>query len=151
MSDDLYSDVYDDEPETEAPQANGPKALRDAYEREKDARRQLEERLAKIEAESKRQKLASALKGTGVNPEALEDEIDKLDPEKAADTVARWRKAFGLTDEDEPAGLSDEETQALASVTGTPAGSAPATPKDDLSALKSVESEEDFWKMIRGQ
>ncbi|HET7415522.1 MAG TPA: hypothetical protein VFI97_07490 [Arthrobacter sp.] len=147
MSDDLYSDVYDDEPD-EAPQ-NGPKALRDAYEREKDARRQLEERLAAIEAESKRQKLASALKGTGVNPDALGDYLDKLDPEKATDEVAAWKKAFGVAEDDGPTGISDEEAQQMAAVAGEPAGSAPATPVDDLAALKSFENEEDFWKHIR--
>ena len=152
MSDDLYSDdLYDDEPTQDVQQTSGPKALRDAYEREKEARKALEERLTRIEQESKRAKLAEALKGSGVNPEALGDSLNHIDPEKAADEVAAWRKAFGLETEAEPA-VSEEDQQAMAAVTGEPGGAAPSTTAGDpVAALKGIDNEEDFWKFIQSQ
>jgi len=150
MSDDLYSDdLYDDEPTQDTQQFDGPKPLRDAYEREKQARKALEERLSKIEQESKRAKLAEALKGSGVNPEALGDSLNHIDPEKAAEEVAAWRKAFGLETADQPA-VSEEDQQAMAAVTGEPGGTAPSTSGDPLAALKGIDNEEDFWKTIQG-
>lgn len=151
MSDnDLYSDVYDDEPE-QAPQQTGPKALREYADAQRARADELEKRLAKIEADNKRQTLATALKGTGVNPDALGDYLNDLDPEKATDQVAAWRKAFGITDAGEPAGLSDEETKALASVSGDPGGSAPATPTDDVAAMKGLQTEDEFWAFIESK
>lgn len=148
---DYFDDEYDDdEPNASesAPTNGGPKALRDAYEREKDARKALEERLAAIEADNKRAKLESALKGTGVDPAALGDHLNALDPEKAADQVAAWRRAFGLESGDQPAGVSAEDAAAVAAVSGEPNGTAPVTTGDDAAALAGIDNEEEFAKLM---
>jgi len=155
MSDGLYSDEYDDESGAGSAQtgSGGPKALRDAYEQEKAARKALEDRLAAIEQESRRTKLASALKDLGVKPDELGDSLDRIDPEKVVDEVAAWKRAFGLGQDTptEPQGstVDEAERQRLSALSGEPAGAFPASSQDDLAGLQGIQSEAEFWAKIR--
>lgn len=145
---DFFDDEYDDEPTTAQPQNTGPKALRDYAEQQKQRADQLEERLVKIEADNRRAQLASALKGTGVNPDELGEELNKLDPEKAADQVAAWRRAFGLDTQGTPAGISAEDAAAVAAVTGEPVGTTPTTSNLGVDDIKSIDNEAAFAKAM---
>jgi hypothetical protein len=151
MSDDFFSDEYDDQPNhQDAPAASGPKALRDAYEREKDARKALEERLSKIEDESRKAKLADALKGAGVtNPDALGKWADKIDPTEAGDFLAAVKAAVGLEAQEAPQGVSAADAAAVAAVSGEPSGTAPVTTGDQAANIASIDNEADFWAAIR--
>jgi hypothetical protein len=151
MSDDFFGDEYDDQPDyQDAPAASGPKALRDAYEREKDARKALEERLSRIEEESRKAKLADALKGAGVsNPDALGDFAKLIEPDKAGDFLTAVKAAMGLETPDAPQGVSEEQAAAMAAVSGEPAGTAPVTSGDKAATIASIDNEADFWAAIR--
>lgn len=151
---DFFDDEYDDEPNTrvEPPQQGGPKALRDAYESEKQARKALEERLAALEAADRQAKLASALKGTGVsNPEALGEFANLIDPDKAGDFVSAVKAAMGLGGDEQPQGVPAEDVAAVAAVSGEPAGTAPTVSAVSVEALQGIDNEADFWKAVRGQ
>ena len=154
MSDDFFSDDYDDEPNYQEPQqaSGGPKALRDAYEREKEARKALEERLSRIEQESRKAKLADALKGAGVsNPDALGEYAELIDPDKAGDFLTKVKAAMGLASEEAPNGVSEEEAAAVAAVSGDPSGTAPVSDGGNQAAvIQGIDNEADFWKAIRG-
>lgn len=151
MSDGYFEDEYDDQPDYEqAPPSNGPKALRDAYEREKEARKALEERLAKLEEQDRKAKLADRLKNAGVkNPQALGKWASKIEPDEADEFWAAVRAASGEAQPTEPA-LSDEDAAALAAVSGEPSGTAPVTTGDSAANIAAIDNEADFWKAIRG-
>lgn len=152
MSDGYFEDEYDDQPDYEqAPPSNGPKALRDAYEREKEARKALEERLAKLEEQDRKAKLAGRLKNAGVqNPDALGEYAHLIDPDKAEDFLTAVKRAVGLEVEQAQPALSDEDAAALAAVSGEPSGAAPVTTGDAAANLAAIDNEADFWKAIRG-
>ena len=150
---DFFDDEYDDEPVVEQPQnTGGPKALRDAYEREKEARKALEDRLAALEAADRKAKLASALKETGItNPDALGDFANLIEPDKAVDFVSAVKAAMGLASEQTQQGVDPQTAAQVAAVTGQPDGGAgdPA-PAGSVEALSGIDNEADFWKAIRG-
>ena len=153
MADDFFSDDYDDQPDYQEPPAasGGPKALRDAYEREKEARKALEERLSRIEEDSRKAKLADALKGTGVqNPDALGEYAKFIEPDKAADFMSAVKAAMGLADDSAPQGVSADDAAAVAAVSGEPSGTAPVTTGDAAASLGAITDEAEFWKTIRG-
>ena len=152
MSDGYFEDEYDDEPTyEEAPQSTGPKALRDAYEREKEARKALEERLNRLEEQDRKAKLADRLKNAGVqNPDALGDYAKLIDPDKAEDFLTAVKRSMGYEVEQAEPALSDEDQAALAAVSGEPSGTAPVTTGDNAANLAAIDNEADFWKAIRG-
>lgn len=152
MSDGYFEDEYDDEPTyTEAPQNSGPKALRDAYEREKEARKALEERLARLEEQDRKAKLADRLKNAGVqNPDALGEYAQLIDPDKAEDFLTAIKRSMGLEapEQAQPA-VSDEAAAALAAVTGEPTGTAPTgAAVDQAAVLGGVDNEDDFARLM---
>ncbi|HET6917607.1 MAG TPA: hypothetical protein VFH56_16090 [Acidimicrobiales bacterium] len=151
---DFFDDEYDDEPVVEQPNTGGPKALRDAYEREKEARKALEDRLAALEQADRKAKLASALKETGItNPDALGDFANLIEPDKAVDFVSAVKAAMGLAGaEPEQQGVDPETAAAVAAVSGQPDGGAgnPA-PAGSIEALQGINDEAEFWKTVRGQ
>lgn len=152
MSDDLYNDVYDDDYGQEsAQQAGGPKALREAYEKEKEARKALEDRLAKIEQKNQTDELATALEGKGVNPKAAKLALSQgVTPDKLDDWLAEWGDVFGVESAAEQSGGGVDETtkQQLQAVSGSPTGTIPVTTGDVAQQLGAIDNEEDFWKMI---
>ena len=152
MSDGYFEDEYDDQPDYEqAPPNAGPKALRDAYEREKEARKALEERLNRLEEQDRKAKLADRLKNAGVqNPDALGDYAQFVDPDKAEDFITAVQRAMGLAPQEATPAVSDEDVAALAAVSGEPSGTAPLTTGDDAANLAAIDNEADFWKAIRG-
>lgn len=152
MSDGYFEDEYDDEPTYEAaPQNSGPKALRDAYEREKEARKALEERLARLEEQDRKAKLADRLKNAGVqNPDALGDFAQVIDPDKAEDFITAIKRSMGLEAAEAAPAVSAEDVAALAAVSGEPSGTAPVTTGDNAANLAAIDNEADFWKAIRG-
>ena len=158
MSDDLYSDVYDDDYNEPAQQAGGPKALREAYEKEKEARKQLEDRLAKLEEKNQVESLASALKGKGVNPKAASLAAKfGVTPDKVDEFVTEYGDVFGISqstdgDEEQSGGGVDEATQQqIAEVSGAPTGTVPSGQGDVAAQIGSFDNEADFWNFIRSQ
>lgn len=154
MSEDLYNDVYDDDYTEAAAPASGPKALREAYEKEKEARRVLEERLTKIEQESQAQKLATALEGKGVNPKAAQLALSQgVTPDKLDDWLGQWGDLFGVQQVEQSSGSAVGETtqQQLQAVSGAPSGAPSATSGDVSAALGAIDNEQDFWKFIDSQ
>lgn len=157
MSEDSYSDVYDDDYAQEpAAQAGGPKALREAYEKEKEARKALEERLARLERQDQAKQLASALEGKGVNPKAAELALSQgVTPDKVDEWVAQWGDLFGVTaSEEQSSGGVDEATvQQIQAVSGAPTGTTPASSGggDPVAALNAIDNEGDFWQFIKSQ
>lgn len=150
MSDDLYSDVYDDgydEQPTE--QAQGPKALRDAYEKEKAERKALEERLAKLEQAEQSKSLAAALEGKGVNPKAAKLALSQgVTPDKLDDWLGEWGDLFGVQQEQSSGGVDETTQQQLQAVSGAPTGTPPAS-TDAAAALGAIDNEADFWNYIK--
>lgn len=151
MSDDLYSDVYDDETyEDSQPQAGGPKALREAYEKEKESRKALEERLARLEREDRESKLASALKESGVNPKVAGLVPANIEPDKVSEWLSEYGELFGVEQEERSSGGVDEATkQQIAAVSGQPTGAPPANSGDAATHLQAIDNEADFWAHIR--
>lgn len=152
MSDDFFSDDYEDDLNEEpAPRGNGLRQFAESQKQRADA---LEQRLQAIEAERQREKFADRLKASGVsNPEALGKYAELINPDEATDFLAAVKAAMGLGDapnDAAPAGLSEEETAALAAVSGEPAGAAPVTTGDAAANLSAIDNEADFWKAIRG-
>lgn len=152
MSDDLYSDVYDDDT-TEAPAQGGPKQLRDAYEREKEARKALEERLAAIEQESRQAKLQSALEAAGVNPKVADLVPADVGPDNVSEWVSRYGEVFGVSAGDgqqvEQPKVDAETQQQIAAVSGPPAGTQPASAStESLNALQGVQSEAELARLL---
>ena len=153
MSDNLYDDEYDDNFEEEAHQEQqGPKALREAYAKEKEARKALEERLNKLETAETTKSLATALEGKGVNPKAAQlalsqgVTLDKLD-----DWLGEWGDLFGAQVEQSSGGSAvDEATQQqLQAVSGAPTGATPAgNSADAINAIQGIDNEGDFWATI---
>jgi hypothetical protein len=154
MSEDLYSDVYDDDyTEDTGQQASGPKALREAYEKEKEARKALEDRLTAIEQESQAQKLATALEGKGVNPKAAKLALSQgVSPDKLDEWLGEWGDLFGVQAEQSSGSAVDESTQQqLQAVSGAPSGAPPANSGDAVAALGAIDNEQDFWSFIKSQ
>lgn len=152
MSDDFFSDDYDDQPDSQdTSQNSGPKGLREWGERQKARADELEARLAAIEEDSRKAKLADALKGTGVqNPDALGDYAKLIEPDKAGDFVSAVKAALGLADDSAPQGVSADDVAAVAAVSGEPSGTAPVTTGDAAASLGSITDEAEFWAKIRG-
>lgn len=153
MSENLYGDVYDDYEQEPAPEQSGPKALRDAYEKEKEARKELETRLARLEQDDQAKKLAAALEGKGVNPKAAAlAQKAGVTPDKVDEWVAEYGELFGIAQEEQSGGGVDEETkQQIAAVSGTPTGTVPVTNGDAVAGLQAIDNEGDFWSYINSQ
>lgn len=150
MSDDFFSDEYDDESANEETPQNGPRGLREWGERQKARADSLEARLAAIETDSRKAKLADALKGAGAKrPEALDKWSSKIDPTEAGDFLTAVKAALGFEDEDAPTGVSEEEAAAVAALTGDPSGTAPVVTGDKAAAIAGIDNEADFWNAIR--
>lgn len=150
MSDDLYSDEYDDGyDEQPQEQAQGPKALRDAYEKEKAERKALEERLAKLEQAEQSKSLAAALEGKGVNPKAAKLALSQgVTPDKLDEWLGEWGDLFGAQQEQSSGGVDETTQQQLQAVSGAPTGAPPAN-ADAAAALGAIDNEEDFWSYIK--
>lgn len=148
MSDD-YSDIYDDIEDTQT-QQGGPKALRDAYEREKESRKALEERLAALESETRTSKLTDALKASGVDPRVAGLVPNDVTPDKVGDWLSTYGELFGAKPAQEPAApaLSAEEQAALEGVSGAPSGTTSSTTIHDIDTVKGLDNEEDFAKAM---
>ena len=153
MSDDLYSDVYDDGyDEQPEPNQGGPKALREAYEKEKEARRALEERLAKLETKDQTKSLATALEGKGVNPKVAKLALKEgVTPDKLDDWLSEWGDVFGIEQTRSSEGVDETTKQQLQAVSGAPTGTAPATGGDAVAHLNGLDNEGDFWAYIKSQ
>ena len=149
MSDDLYSDVYDDGyDEQPQEQVQGPKALRDAYEKEKAERKALEERLAKLEQAEQSKSLAAALEGKGVNPKAAKLALSQgVTPDKLDDWLGEWGDLFGVQQEQSSGGVDETTQQQLQAVSGAPTGTPPAS-ADAAAQIGAMNNEEDFWSFI---
>lgn len=145
-----YSDIYDDDStEVETPATTGPKALREAYEHEKEARKALEDRLAAIEAESRAAKLASALKESGVtNPKVAALIPADVTPDKVADWLTEFGDVFGVEQAQPQGGVDQQTQQQIAAVSGSPTGTSPVTSGDALQSVLSASSEAEFWAGI---
>lgn len=76
-------------------QQNGPKALRDAYKAQKTQNEELMARLAKLEAESNRNRVAELFESKGVPRSASKFYSGDPDPEKVEAFVTEMRTAFG--------------------------------------------------------
>lgn len=154
MSENLYSDVYDDDyTEPAAPAESGPKALREAYEKEKEARKQLEDRLNKLEQAEQQKSLASALEGKGVNPKAAKLALSQgVTPDKLDEWLGEWGDLFGAqAQQAEPGTTVDPETQQqIAAVSGAPSG-APSSGNqaDAVAQISGIDNEADFWATIK--
>lgn len=150
MSDDFFSDEYDDfdQEQDQAPRGNG---LRQFAESQKKRADELEQRLRDLEASAKKEKLADTLKKAGVaNPDALGKYAEVINPDEAGDFLAAVKAAMGLEGEQAQPGVSAEEAAAVAAVSGDPGGSAPSAPSGDASAaLAGIDNEADFWAAIR--
>lgn len=157
MSEESYSDVYDDDYDQEPAQASGPKALRDAYEKEKAERKALEERLAKLEQSKQSEELASALKANGVNPKVASLAMKAgVTPDKVGEWIQEYGDVFGIQSTEgegsEAGGGVDPETQAaIAAVSGAPTGTVSASSGDEVSAMQSIDNEQDFWAFIKSK
>jgi hypothetical protein len=151
MSDDFFSDEYDDfdQEQDQAPRGNG---LRQFAESQKKRADELEQRLRELEATAKKATLADTLKKAGVaNPDALGKYAEVINPDEAGDFLAAVKAAMGMADEQAPPAVSEEEAAAVAAVSGDPGGSAPTAPTGDATAaLAGIDNEADFWAAIRG-
>lgn len=152
MSEDLYSDVYDDDyDEQSAQEHQGPKALREAYEKEKAERKALAERLNKLEQAEQSKSLAAALEGKGVNPKAAQLALAQgVTPDKLDDWLGEWGDLFGVKAEEQSSGSAVDETtqQQLQSVSGAPSGAPPAGSGDVIGQINAIDNEGDFWATI---
>lgn len=74
---------------------SGPKALRDAYEAQKQKTKELEDSLASIQRELTQQKVSSTLSELGVPAAAAEQYKGETDPEKVREWVTTMQNLFG--------------------------------------------------------
>lgn len=151
MSDDLYSDVYDDDhdEQSEHQEPQGPGPLREAYKKEKEARKALEERLAALEQAEQSKSLAAALEGKGVNPKAAKLALSQgVTPDKLDDWLGEWGDLFGVQQEQSSGGVDETTQQQLQAVSGAPTGTPPAS-TDAAAALGAIDNEADFWNYIK--
>lgn len=150
MSDDLYSDVYDDDSEESTePQGGG---LRQFAEAQKRQNEELRKQIENLQAERRQEKLADTLKASGVNPKVAALVPADVTPDKVGDWLTQYGDVFGVqgNGDEETGGLSDDEAEAIAAVSGDPGGAAPTATKNDLEAIQGIEDEDAFWKAIRG-
>lgn len=106
---------YDDE-QPEVNLNNGPKPLRDAYEAQRKANKELQDRLAKMEEIVNRTQVADIVESQGVARSAAQYYKGEPDPEKVTSWVNDIRSAFGVAPQplnetpDEPVlNASDQE------------------------------------------
>lgn len=153
MSDDFFGDEYDDYSEQQDERPQGGNGLRQFAESQKKRADELEQRLRELETGAKRDKLADALKASGVsNPDALGEFGDLIAPEKAGDFINAVKAAMGLeVANSEAQGVSQEDAAAVAAVSGEPAGTTPTTQGESLSNISAIDNEADFWAAIRSQ
>ena len=81
--------------ENDDEQADGPKALRDAYKAQKSRNEELMQRLAKLEAQATQNSTADLLESQGVARSAAKYYQGEAEPEKVTAWVNDIRSAFG--------------------------------------------------------
>lgn len=161
MSDDLFNAFDAEEDDPNGGQSPPPSALRQFAESTQRENKELKERIASLEAASRKAELAKALSGAGKDPAAVSlIPADVTD----ADGVTTWLEANGALIKDaEAAGtegqeqltpenqqnLTEEEAEALAAVSGAPEGVVPpSVSSPELTSLGQAESREDFYARL---
>lgn len=112
---DAWTDFEDSGTQANDGTQPGPKALRDALDRQKESNKLLMERLEKLEATTSRQTVESVLTGHGIPVSVVEQYKGEATPEKVNEWVTQMRTAFGgapaSTEVSTPALDQDTQTQ----------------------------------------
>jgi hypothetical protein len=127
---------------------NGPKPLRDAYEAQKKANKELMDRLAKLEAESTKNRVADLIESQGVPRNAAQFYNGDPDPEKVSSWVNDMRTTFGgavasSAQSIEPAISSDDQARLQRLMQAGADGATPGNYEAANAAMFDAESTAD--------
>lgn len=130
-------------------QNQGPKALRDAYEAEKQRRQQAEQALA--EAEEARRKLALIEAGIDLKSPTGQLFADAYKGELSPDAITEAAQRYGVIAPPAPVTAPPAEQQAWAGMTATTAGAgaSDALLPSDIDRLKQAKTEAELEALVR--
>lgn len=146
---DEFADEYDEDPRARRrKRSDGPKALRDALDKEKARSKELAEKLAKVESGLAKRTIADVLSSKGANPKlarhvARDLEGDEITPEAVGKWLEEEGEIFGFKPQEEDDGGASEahDTQRAARAAS---GSAPTPDDDALANIAGASSPEEL-------
>ncbi|MEU8317094.1 hypothetical protein AB0C33_01885 [Nonomuraea sp. NPDC048881] len=128
-------------------QPAGPRALRDAYERQKQEAADLRKQLASLNDKVRRQEVSELLTSKGIPKDAID--LFPKDVEVSEESVGQWVERYGglftpaqkqeAKEEDAPTDMKDQapkvDEQQFKQMQQVSTGGAPGIPQQDLEAM----------------